>query len=139
MFKFSAVSQIWKKYIRTLNAWDLSLISCYHSSCLKYIVYEYNLLYSHSNIYRYSIVWMTVHPDPNKCSIRISINVTESRTLLMIFWRTPGWVAYLRHHWTSCLENRRSCGQYGYFAENIPSAIIYILLHIEYANTWRLG
>ena len=26
MFKFSAVSQIWKKYIQKLNAWDLSLI-----------------------------------------------------------------------------------------------------------------
>ena len=27
MFKFSAVSQIWKKYIQKLNAWDLSLIN----------------------------------------------------------------------------------------------------------------
>ena len=25
MFKFSAVSQIWNKYIQKLNAWDLSL------------------------------------------------------------------------------------------------------------------
>ena len=25
MFKFSAVSQIWKKYIQNLNDWDLSL------------------------------------------------------------------------------------------------------------------
>ena len=25
MFKFSAVSQIWKKYIQKLNDWDLSL------------------------------------------------------------------------------------------------------------------
>ena len=26
MFKFSAVSQIWKKYIQKLNDWDLPLI-----------------------------------------------------------------------------------------------------------------
>ena len=26
MLKFSAVSQIWKKYIQKLNDWDLSLI-----------------------------------------------------------------------------------------------------------------
>ena len=26
MFKLNAVSQIWKKYIQKLNAWDLSLI-----------------------------------------------------------------------------------------------------------------
>ena len=29
MFKFSAVSQIWKKYIQKLNAWDLSLTDYY--------------------------------------------------------------------------------------------------------------
>ena len=27
MFKFSAVSQIWKKYIQKLNDWDLSLMN----------------------------------------------------------------------------------------------------------------
>ena len=27
MFKFSAVSQIWKKYIQKLNDWDRSLIA----------------------------------------------------------------------------------------------------------------
>ena len=27
MFKFSALSQIWKKYIQKLNDWDLPLIS----------------------------------------------------------------------------------------------------------------
>ena len=27
MFKFSAASQIWKKYIQKLNDWDLPLIS----------------------------------------------------------------------------------------------------------------
>ena len=29
MFKFSAVSQIWKKYIQKLNDWDLPLIDKY--------------------------------------------------------------------------------------------------------------
>ena len=27
MFKFSTVSQIWKKYIQKLNDWDLALIA----------------------------------------------------------------------------------------------------------------
>ena len=27
MFKFGAVSQIWKKYIQKLNGWDLPLMS----------------------------------------------------------------------------------------------------------------
>ena len=30
MFRFSVLSQIWKKYILKLNAWDLSLNSPYH-------------------------------------------------------------------------------------------------------------
>ena len=30
MFKFSAVSQIWKKYIQKLNDWDLPLSSCFN-------------------------------------------------------------------------------------------------------------
>ena len=34
MFKFSALSQIWKKYILKLNAWDLSLI-CVWSAYVK--------------------------------------------------------------------------------------------------------
>ena len=35
MFKFSAVSQIWKKYIQKLNDWDLSYsFSVYHFSSL---------------------------------------------------------------------------------------------------------
>ena len=29
MFKFSAISQIWKKYIQKLNDWDLSLTERY--------------------------------------------------------------------------------------------------------------
>ena len=28
MLKFSAVSQIWKKYIQKLNDWDLPLTDC---------------------------------------------------------------------------------------------------------------
>ena len=35
MFKFSAVFQIWKKYIQKLNDWDLSLIN--HSSVVWYM------------------------------------------------------------------------------------------------------
>ena len=32
MFKFSAVSQIWKKYIQKLNDWDLPLTTDYHQA-----------------------------------------------------------------------------------------------------------
>ena len=35
MLKFSAVSQIWKKYIQKLNDWDLSLTVLVHGSHLK--------------------------------------------------------------------------------------------------------
>ena len=39
MFKFSAVSQIWKKYIQKLNDWDLPL------KLHGYVEYQMKLVY----------------------------------------------------------------------------------------------
>ena len=46
MFKFSAVSQIWKKYIQKLNDWDLSLNAKQPFNSFDYsIAYNFILLH----------------------------------------------------------------------------------------------
>ena len=53
MFKFSAVSQIWKKYIQKLNDWDLPLSDkVIKNECLKLIVIkDYNKTTGHFEIF----------------------------------------------------------------------------------------
>ena len=72
MFKFSAVSQIWKKYIQKLNDWDLPLICLYNHwqttpnflnllSIIAYFDHLYTYLARIITLFVYSItaIWLS--------------------------------------------------------------------------------
>ena len=106
IFKFSALSQIWKKYILKLNAWDLSLKLICPSICLSVCHKNFNLTHIFSSINDRALIFGMHDPCEVKAgdikthsSIHLSVCLSVTKTLT---WLISYEVSVIEHWYLAC-------------------------------------